>query len=315
MDRQLMWIKQEVTYGTDPTAAATNTIRCEDVQFRLTGQRVTPNPAKPGVGPVADHTYGEHVEVSFKVPLAGSGVAGTAPKWGPLMKASGWGEALVADTSVTYSLLADPLSATSVTLVWRDGNRRVHEVNGARGRVDFELSAGQRPMLVFTFRGLHNDVTTAGAVVAHADADFSGWLDAKPVASGTTTFAYGGVSGLGLRELGFQQSDNVRFVDLPEQENVRLLGERVFTGSTKFTCPLPSALNLETKWKAGTVDTWSMVHTSSAVDVVTINGRSQLIDPTYERQDGDDVAGANLKLVPSTLTNDNDLAIVLTEAA
>lgn len=313
MDRQLLLIKQEVTYNLDPVAAAVDTVLAEDVQYRMTGQRVTPNPAKPGVGPVADHTYGEVAEVTFKVPLAGSGTAGTAPKWGKLMKASGWGEALVALTSVTYSLLADPLTdSTSVTLTWRDGNRRVHTVTGARGKVDFELSAGQRPMLVFMFRGLHHDVTTAAGVLAHADANFTGWNDAKPVASGTTTFAYAGVSGLGLRELSFQQSDNVKFVDLPEQENVRHLGERVFTGAKKITCPLPSALNLETKWKAGTVDTWSMVHGATAGNIATINGRSQLIDPTYERTDGDDVAGANLKLVPSSLTTDNDLALVLT---
>lgn len=313
MDRQLLLAKQEVTYGVDSTTAATNAIYAEDIQYRLAGQRVTPNPAKPGVGPVADHTYGEHAEVTFKVPLAGSGVAGTAPKWGPLMKASGWGETLVADTSVTYALLADPLTAsTSMTLKWRDGNRRVHLVTGFRASVSFELSAGQRPMLVFSGKGLHTVVSTAGAVLAHADADFTGWLDAKPVASGTTTFAYGGVSGLGLRELSFQQSDNVKFVDLPEQENVRHLGERVFTGSLKITCPLPSTLNLETKWVAGTVDTWSMVHGGTAGNICTVNGRSQLIDPMYERQDGDDVAGANLKLVPSSLTTDNDLALVLT---
>jgi hypothetical protein len=314
MDRQLLLAKQEVTYGVDPVTAAVDTIWAEEVRHQLSGQRVKPSPAKPGVGPVASHVYGEYCTVTFKVPLAGSGVAGTAPKWGKLMKASGWLETIVAATSVTYALLADPLTAsTSLTLKWRDGNRRVHLVTGFKAKVDFELSAGNRPMLVFTGKGLHNDVTEAGAVLAHADADFSGWLDAKPVASGTTTFAYAAVTGLGLRELSFQQTDNVKFVDVPEQENVRLLGERAFTGKIAITCPLPSVLNLESKWKAGTVDTWSMVHGGTAGNIATINGRSQLVEPSYERnQDGDDIANAGIELVPSSLTTDNDLAVVLT---
>ena len=53
MDRQLLLAKTEVTYGTDPTAAPTNTLWAEDVSFKLTGQRVAPAVAKPGVGPVA----------------------------------------------------------------------------------------------------------------------------------------------------------------------------------------------------------------------------------------------------------------------
>ncbi|MFN3523936.1 MAG: hypothetical protein ACK4YQ_16950 [Phenylobacterium sp.] len=71
--RQLLLAKKETVYGTDATAAAIDTMLAEDVSFRLTGQRVKPNPAKPGVGPVASHVYGEHVEMSFKVPLAASG--------------------------------------------------------------------------------------------------------------------------------------------------------------------------------------------------------------------------------------------------
>src|SRR4051812_18204036 len=126
MDRQLLLAKQEVTYGTDPVGTAANTIWAEEVSMKPTGQRVSSAVSKPGVGPQAEQTYGEHVELSWKVPLVGSGVAGTAPKWGPCMKACGWNEAVVAVTSVTYSLAPNPkATATSMTLKWRDA-RRTH---------------------------------------------------------------------------------------------------------------------------------------------------------------------------------------------
>lgn len=311
MDRQLLLAKKEVTYGVDPTAATANTVLAENVQYKLLDTRVTPDPAKPGVGPVASHVYGEHCEVSFEIPFAGSGVAGTAPKWGPLMKACGWAETVVAVTSVTYALMANPLIADSMNLVWRDGNRRLHMVSGFRGRVGMKLTAGQRPMLTFTGKGLHTDVTT-GAALVHADATFTGWLDAKPVAHGTTTFTFDAVTGLGLREFGFDQSDNVKFTDVPEQENVELVGARKFTGNAKITCPLASALNLETIWKAGSIKVFAMTHGATAGNIVTVNGRTQVLAPAYSRDDDHDVVTFGTELVPSALTTDDDLAIVLT---
>lgn len=311
MDRCLLLAKKETTYGVDPTAAAADTILAENVNFKLTGQRVSPDPAKPGVGPVASHVYGEHAEVSFEIPLAASGAAGTAPSWGKIMKACGWGEAVVASTSVTYALLADTLTSDSLTLVWRDGNRRLHKVLGFRARIGLKLSAGARPMIVVTGRGLHVDVTT-GAALNHAAADFTGWKDSRPVAQGTTTFTFNGVSGLGVSELSIEQSDNVKYLDVPEQENVELRGPRKFTGQAKITTPLPSTLNLETLWKAGTVVTFALGQESTAGKIVTINGRTQVVEPSYSREDDRDVASVNLELVPSTLSTDDELAIVLT---
>lgn len=312
MDRQLLLIKKEVTYGTDPTLAALNAVLAEGVQHRMTGQRVRPNPAKPGVGPVPSWTYGEVAEVAWETPLAGAAAAGTAPNWGYLMKAAGWKETIVASTSVTYDLVADPLTADSLAIQWREG-RRKHLILGARGRVGLKLSAGQRPMLVFSFRGLHQDVTTAAAL-AHADADFTNWKDTRPVAQGTTTYTFNSVTGLGIREYTIDQSDNVKFTDVPEQENVELRGERRFTGKAAITCPLPSALNLETLWKAGTLVTSAMVHNvgGAAGSIVTVNARHQVADPSYSRVDDQDVASFTKELAPSSLTTDNDLSIVIT---
>jgi hypothetical protein len=100
---------------------------------------------------------------------------------------------------------------------------------------------------------------------------------------------------------------------VPEQENVELVGERKFTGKLKTTTPLPSDAELRDQVAAGTVDTWSMVHDSVAGRIVTINGRSQLVDPDYSRdQRRRRRLDGPMELVPSSLTTDDDLAIVLT---
>jgi hypothetical protein len=310
MDRQLLLAKKETTYGVDAVPTSTDTILAEEVSFKPTGQRVTPSTAKPGVGAEADHVYGEHYEGSFKVPLAASGTAGTAPKWGKIAKACGWGETIVASTSVTYQRLVNPKGCDSLTLVWRD-DRRLHKIVGFRGRVALTLDAGARPMLVFTGRGLHLDVAD-GAVLAQADASFTGWEDTKVVSKDTTTFSFDSITGLGIRQFNFDSSDNVRFIDVPEQENVDLVGEMSFSGRLRITTPLPSVLNLETIWRTGAVKTFALVHGATAGKIVTVNGRTQVLEPSYSRDRGDDVTDAGLKLVPSSRTTDDELSIVLT---
>ena len=46
---------------------------------------------------------GIHSELDFEVELAGSGAAGTAPAWGPLIRACGMSETITAATDVKYA--------------------------------------------------------------------------------------------------------------------------------------------------------------------------------------------------------------------
>ena len=308
-DRQLMLIKKEATYATDAAPTATDTILAEAVRFSLKGTDVGSDPAKPGVGAAPSQTYGEHVEVTFEVPVAASGVAGTAPAWGFLHLAAGWSETVVPDTSVTYSLLTDPSSSDSVTLAWRDA-KRSHKVLGARGRVGLKAQKGQRPMWVYTFKGLYVPVA-AGAALVPADADFTGWNDAKPIAQGRTTFSFGGVA-MPLRDLSTDPSDNVIFADLPHQENVQLLGERAFTGRLKATVPPIGTYNPETAWISRARQSFVLAHETAAGSVVTITGQGQVGEPSYSREDGEDVFEQSLKLLGSTLAASDDLIVTLT---
>lgn len=308
-DRSFLLAKVETTYGTDSVPTATNVLFAENVRHRLMGTRERGAPAKPGVGQVVGQIYGEHAEVSFEIPLAASGVAGTAPKWGLLPKACGWGETIVASTSVTYALAADPQAADSLTLVWNDG-RRLHKVTGWRGRMGLKLSSGKRPMLTFTGKGLYVAVTTR-ALPAHADATWTGWVDARPIAQGRTTFALNSVN-LPVRDLSIDASDNVLFNDLPHQENVTLRGARTFSGSVKATTPLPSALDLEGLWTGGSVITAALVHGTTAGQIVTVNTKAQYGQPEYGDENGEDVFTQPFDLQPSALNVDDEIAIVLT---
>lgn len=309
MDRQLLIAKKETTYGTDAAPASIDTLRAENVRYGLKGQMVETDPAKPGVGAAPSFVYGEHVELSFDIPLAAGGVAGTAPKWGKLLKACGWGETIVATTSVTYGLLTDPTSSDSFTFIWRDA-KRLHKILGARGKVDFKLTAGQRPMLTFTFRGLYVPVT-AGAALVPADATFTDWVESRPIAQGRTTFSFGGVQ-MPLRDLSVSAGDNVVFADLPHQENVQLLGERAYTGKIKASMPAVGTFSPETHWLSRARQAFTLAHETAAGSIVTLSGGGEIGEPSYSREQGEDVFECPIRLLGSTLAASDDIAIVLT---
>lgn len=309
MDRQLLLAKKEITYGVDPGPLAVDTLMAEAVRFALKGTDVGTDPSKPGVGATPSFTYGEHVELSFEIPLAASGSPGVAPKWGKLLKQCGFAETIVATTSVTYALLADPSSSDSATFVWSDA-KRLHSIAGARGRVGLKAAAGQRPTLTFAYKGLYVPVAARSALVA-SDANFTDWNEAKPIAQGRTTFSFGGVN-MALRELTAEPGDNVRYVDLPHQENVQLQGERAFTGKLKATTPPIGTFNPETAWISRARQTFILGHETAAGSVVTVTGQGQVGEPSYSRDNGEDVFEQSLKLLGSTLAASDDLTIVLT---
>ncbi len=301
--------KTEVTYGVNPTPAAGDVIWAENIDIKPTGQVVASDPAKPGMAGVKGTPYGQVYSVGFDVPLVGSGTAGTAPKWGVLAKACGFSETVVASTSVTYAPLVSPASGGSVALIGRV-DRRAHTLLGARGRMGLKCDAGKRPMLRFDFMALFTAVAT-GALPVQADATWTGWNDALPIAQGRTTFSFGGTN-LPLRSLSLDAKNNVVFTDIPHQENVLLLGERGHSGNLKVTKPLASSVNFESIWDAQSQQTIALVHGATGGSIVTLNAKTYIDQPAYSVEDKQDVVSCGLRPLPSTIALDDDVSIVLT---
>jgi hypothetical protein len=310
MDLQLLRSKVESVYGTDPTIAAANYVWAENVVYTPKGDRVFANPAMPAVGGVAGWSVGEHGEISFETPLVGSGTAGVAPNCGPLLKACGFSETIVEETSVTYALVANPRGGDSLAHQWTDDLHR-HLMLGSRGKLGVKVAEGQRPMLALMYRGLHASGSAASAPVP-GDATWTGWNDVEPVSSALTTFSFGGTN-MGLRQLDIDFTDNVKFADRPHQELVDLLGERKGTGNLQVTSPALGSINFEALCKANTLSTIALVHGVDAGRIVTINATAQNAMPTYGRgQDGRHTSSVGLTLNAAAPGASTEFTIVFT---
>lgn len=108
------------------------------------------DPARENLGQLESLPGERQGKISFTCELAGSGTAGTAPAWGKLMKACGYGETIIPVTSVEYA----PASAAvpSMTLaIYMDGI--IKKIWGARGDVKLVLDKGKPGLLQFVFTG------------------------------------------------------------------------------------------------------------------------------------------------------------------
>ncbi|HYC03716.1 MAG TPA: phage tail tube protein [Azospirillaceae bacterium] len=292
--KKVLLAKTETTYGTDatPTGAA-NAILCTNVSLTpLEAQEVGRELDTPYLGAQPDILVGRHSSLSFEVELAGSGTAGTAPAWGPLMIACGFAETVMAASKVDY----DPVSSGfgSVTLVLNiDGTQ--HRLLGARGNVQLRAGAGQIPKLAFSFRGLF----TTPTATALPTPNFGAFKDPVPVTDGNTpNFSLNGVS-LVMSEFEIDMGNEVQGRFLVNQEMIALTDRRP-SGRCNVEMPDLAAFNPYTlAGPPAQLVALAMTHGTTAGGIVELAApKVQVGKPGLSQSQGVTHYALPLKLVP-----------------
>ncbi len=107
--------KIEGTYGTDavPTGGA-NAILVRNLQVTPQNTELVPRDViRPYLGNSENLPASIHGQMTFQVEIAGSGAAGTAPPWAPLLRACGFSELVLA---AAHSGTAQAGAASTITL-------------------------------------------------------------------------------------------------------------------------------------------------------------------------------------------------------
>ena len=155
--KRVILIETESSYGTDPTPSATDVVLVTDLSITpQSSDVVNRDVVRPYLGSSEQLLANTRVECTFSVELAGSGTAGTAPRYGSALKATGLSETVASGTSVTYAPVSSSFS--SVTIHYNvDGVR--HKVTGCRGTFSINAEVGAIPTIDFTFTGIYNAPT------------------------------------------------------------------------------------------------------------------------------------------------------------
>lgn len=137
--------------------AANVLVQAHDVSMEIKPERVQRNPDGPSDQSIPDVTGQVSVSGKFSHRLFGSGAAGTAPKYGPLLKACWMSETIVASTSVTYA--SNIYGAPSLTIGFEylsnDGTTALRYVmSGSGGTFSIKGDKVQAPLFVsYDFTG------------------------------------------------------------------------------------------------------------------------------------------------------------------
>jgi len=298
--KRLILLESEGTYGTDPTPTGVDAVLVRDLNIvPLQSDVVSRDLVRPYLGASEQLLANTRVECTFSVELAGSGTAGTAPRYGKALLACGMSETVVAATSVTYA----PVSASfgSCTIYYNiDGV--LHKVTGARGTFTINGAVGEIPTIDFTFTGIYNTPTdTALPSVTYAD-------QATPVvfkAGNTTGFELLSYAGC-LQSVSFDVGNSLVYRELVGCTKEVLLTDRASTGSVVLEAVTMATKNYFTAALSdGTLGNLIFQHGQTAGNIVDFaSTRVDIGDVSYSDQDGIHMLNIPYTCVPSTAGND-----------
>jgi len=305
--KRLLLAKAEATYGTDSSPAGTDAVLVREMEITpLQSDTVDRELIRPYLGASQQLLANTRVEITFQVELAGSGTAGTAPRFGSILKACGFSETIVSSTSVTYAPVSSSFS--SVTLYYNvDGVR--HKLTGCRGNFTLNGTVGEIPYIEFTMTGIYNAPTDT----ALPSATYTNQAVPLVFKDGNTTsfelLSYAGC----LQSVELDMGNEVIYRELVGCSKEVLITDRKVTGTVMI-----EAVALATKnyFTAATSDTTlgnlQFTHGTTAGNIITVSSSTiDLGDVSYEDQDGITMLSIPVVAVPSGSGND-EVSIVFT---
>lgn len=304
-NRKVLLAKIETTYGTDaaPTGAA-NAILATSVQLQpMEGQDVSRELELTTLGPQATVPVEVHAKLSFEVELAASGVVGTVPAWGTLLRGCAVAETIQAGTSVTYN----PVSTghESLTLhFWVEDTK--YALVGARGTATIKIDAQKVPKIAFAFTGLF----TQPSALAQAVPTLTAWK--KPVVAtmaNTPVFTLGGTS-LVLRSFELDLANELATRFLIGSEGVLITQKAEKISCTVEAVPV-TTLNPYALAMAQTASPLILTHGTVAGAKATINAPLAQIQRPSGLAQNQGIVEWPLSLIPQVNTGNDQWTLVL----
>lgn len=305
--------KLESAYGTDSTPDGTaNALLVSRATINpLVAKPVDRELIRPYFGASEQLVGASYVEATFDVEIQGSGAAGTAPAWGPLLRACAFAETIFAGSRVEY----DPVSQSieSATIYYYDDGV-LHKLVGARGDVSLDMNAGQRPVFQFKFQGL-DGAMSADSLPA---VTLSGWKTPKvmsDVNSGDITFgctyATGALSGgtaYPSRGLSLELGNSLEFSELLGGEAMDIT-DRLMKGKTLLDLTPAQEVSFMADVKANSLASLGFVHgTAAGYKVLLFAPAVQKATTTKEALGKRRLIGYDLRLTP--VSGNDELKIV-----
>lgn len=295
--------KIETTAGTDavPTGAA-NAILVSDMSFDYSINMIERDNIKGTFGMDAPAVGSRYVTVSFSAEISGSGAAGTAPAWGPLIRACAAAETITAAQRVEYT----PISTGLETLtIYFHADGVLKKAIGAMGNCQVEATEGSIGKFKFTFTGLDG----GEAAVANPAATLTAWKAPLAIVNGNANIILGGTYATGAVTGGTPVCNKGLSLDFGnEVAFIALLGgcqgidikDRKSKGSVQLELDAASEVAAIAACKSAALTSLGLVHGSAAGAKVTIFAPTvQRMNPKQVDNEGRVHLGLDLGFMPA----------------
>lgn len=297
--KRLILAKTETTYATSAAPAGTDAILVRNLDITpLESDTVSRDLIRPFLGNSDQLLSNPRVRVTCEVELAGSGTAGTAPKYDALLKACGLASTVVASTSVTYAPVSTNFS--SCTIAYNiDGVQ--HLLTGCRGTFTMSCQLGQIPVLQFEMTGIYNQPTdTVQPAVTYSQ-------QAGPLLfreGNTSAFSFLGYSGC-LMSVDFNLANQIVYRELIGCTKQVLITDRQPSGTVMIEAPTIAQKDYFTAALSTSTGNLTFLHGTTAGNRVTFTAaQSDLTQPTYSDSDGIHMLNLPYVATPSATGND-----------
>jgi len=306
--RQLLLAEAEVTYGVDPTpTAGSNAILVRNIEVTpLEADTVNRELIRPYLGQSEQLLAQTRVLINFEVELAGSGTAGTAPAYGPLLEACAMTETVVASTSVTYAPNSDT-SPGSVTIYFNNDGV-LHKATGCRGSFTLNCAVGEIPTIAFEFTGIY----IAPSDSALGSPTYANQADPVVFKNGNTTgfqvFSYAGC----LQSFSLEMANEIIYRELVGCTKQVLVTNRAPAGEVMIEAVTMATHNFFNDATGSSTGNLTFQHGQTAGNIVTFTaGQIDLGNPSYSDEDGIQMLTLPYIATPTDSGND-ELELVYT---
>lgn len=296
--------KIETTPGVDatPTGGANAILVSNCTINPLVAQNVKRDLIRGFFGGSEELVGVANLEVSFDVEIAGAGVAGNVPAWGPLLRACAFAETIDTGVSVDYTPVSTGLE--TLTIYYYDDGA-LHKLLMSMGDVSFKMGIGERPVMSFKFIGLDGGLAAA----ANASPTLTAWKRPLVITDSNTnnllfgcTYATAALSGgtaYTSKGLQVMMGNKTAFTPLLGQETIDITDYDA-TGSLELDLSAAQEVSFMTSVKTNVTQSIGVEHgTTAGNKVILFASNVQLINPKKTEINGKRLIGYDTRILPS----------------
>ncbi|RWR14254.1 phage tail tube protein [Paenirhodobacter populi] len=293
--------KLEDIYMDDAAPGDADAIVATNISFTpIEAEEVSRDLFMPYLGNHGVVLAAEYGKIEFDIEIAGSGSAGTAPKYGSLLQVTGMAET-VSGGEIIYSIIEDDVP--SGTLYFNSDGVQ-HAFIGSQANVQMTFTPKQIPKFRFTLQGMLGDIEDAALPAFSLD----GWTTPLVVSKANTVMSLHGAGSV-AESLTIDLGNTLTPRFLIGDERM-LISDRKSTGTAVVEARHLAEVNWFAKARSRERGVLDLVHGTVGGNIVQVAGPAvEIGKPTQGETDG--IANYSLPLSFCPVSGRDELTITV----